>query len=76
MGNSGATATAGEKKAKVPGDPVRTGITRVQRILEGLNDEQRVRVLRATGLAFGYDLNLVAKPESRAFFDGDGKATK
>lgn len=54
------TATTEVTKKAV--DPVRGAITRVQRSLEPLNDDERVRVLRATGLAFGYDLALAPKP--------------
>ncbi len=64
------TTSTANPKTKAPADPVRQGIQRVSKALEGLTGDQRQRVLRATGLAFGIDLTFAASPETKAIFDG------
>lgn len=67
------TGTTEKKKTTKPGDPTRMAISRVQKLLEPLDRDERVRVLRATGLAFGFDLTLTPSPETKAYFDNDNK---
>ena len=50
-------------------DPVRAAISKVQKALDGLNSDEQQRVLRATGLAFGFDLTVAPSPSTKAYFD-------